>query len=90
MTAFENFTRLIRTLQTRAPHAEVDDTYRNIKAMLANVWPLEPRTRKGEWKRSGAGKMDVATVTTIDNENQFSNYSRLRQQLKLREQKGDG
>ena len=90
MTAFENSTRLINTLRTRAPSAEVDEGYRNLKAVLANVWPLDPRTRKGEWRRSGAGKMDVATVTTIDNESQFNNYSRLRQQLKLRERKGDG
>ena len=90
LTAFENLTRLINLLRVRAKNVEVDDAYRNLKAVLANVWPLEPHTRKGEWRRSGAGKMDVATVTTIDNESQFNRYSRLRQQLKLRELKGDG
>jgi hypothetical protein len=84
MTAFENFGRLINLLMMRAPGAEVDDSYRSLRAVLANVWPLEPQTRKGEWRRSGAGKVDVATVTTIDNESQFNNYSRLRQHVKLR------
>ena len=88
MTAFENFTTLINLLRLRAPKVEVDDSYRSLRAVLANVWPLEPQTRKGEWRRSGAGKVDVATVTTIDNEIQFNSYSRLRQRLKLRELEG--
>lgn len=85
MTAFENFTTLINLLRLRAPKIGVDDSYRSLRALLANVWPLEPQTRKGEWRRSGAGKVDVSTVTTIDNEIQFNSYSRLRQRLKLRE-----
>lgn len=85
LTAFENFTALINLLRLRAPKADVDDSYRSLRALLRNVWPLEPQTRKGEWRRSGAGKVDVSTVTTIDNEIQFNNYSRLRQRLKLRE-----
>jgi hypothetical protein len=88
MTAFENFTTLINLLRLRAPKVEVDDSYRSLRALLANVWPLEPQTRKGEWRRSGAGKVDVSTVTTIDNEIQFNSYSRLRQRLKLRELEG--
>jgi hypothetical protein len=89
MTAFENFTTLVDLLRTRAPNIEVDDSYRSLRTVLTNIWPLEPQTRKGEWRRSGAGKMDVATVTTIDNEIQFNCYSRLRQCVKLRELEGD-
>jgi len=85
MTAFENFTTLINLLRLRAPKIGVDDSYRSLRALLRNVWPLEPQTRKGEWRRRGAGKVDVSTVTTIDNEIQFNSYSRLRQRLKLRE-----
>ena len=88
MTAFENFTTLIKLLRLRAPKVEVDDSYRSLRALLANVWPLEPRTRKGDWRRRGAGKVDVATVTTTDNEAQFNRYSRLRHRLKLRELEG--
>lgn len=85
MTAFENFTTLINLLRARSPKADVDDSYRSLRGVLANVWPLEHQTRKGEWRRTGAGKVDVSTVTTIDNEIQFNNYSRLRQRLKMRE-----
>lgn len=88
MTAFENFTKLISRLRVRAPKVEVDDSYRSLRALLASVWPLEPQTIKGEWRRSGAGKVDVATITTTDNEAQFNYYSRLRHRMKLRELEG--
>jgi len=85
MTAFENFARLIDVLRSRAPNVEQDDVYRRVRAVLANVWPLEPQTRKGEWRRSGAGKMDLSTVTSTNNEIQFNSYSRLRRRVKLHE-----
>ena len=88
MTAFENLVTLINLLKTRAPNVEVDDAYRSLRPVLANVWPLEPQTSKGEWRRSSVGKVVVSTVTTIDNEIQFNSYSRLRQRLKLRELEG--
>jgi hypothetical protein len=84
MTAFENFSALLNLLRLRAPNVEVDVAYVGLRPVLANVWPLEPQTRKGEWRRNGAGKYDVATVTTTDNEAQFNRYSRLRHGLKLR------
>jgi hypothetical protein len=89
MTAFENLATLINLLKTRAPEIEFDDSYRSLRAVLNNVWPLEPQTRKGEWRRSGAGKVDVSTVTTIGNEIQFNTYSRLRQRIKSSELEGD-
>lgn len=90
MTAFENFSALLNLLHRRAPNVEVDAAYVGLRPVLANVWPLEPQTRKGEWRRSGAGKYDVATVTTTDNEAQFNRYSRLCHGLKLRELEGHG
>jgi hypothetical protein len=89
MTAFENLAVLINLVKTRAPGIEFDDSYRSLRTVLNNVWPLEPQTRKGEWRRSGVGKVDVSTVTTIDNENQFNAYSRLRQQIKFNELEGE-
>jgi hypothetical protein len=84
-TAFENFAALIKLLQEHTPNARFDDSYTLARPALATVWPIEPQTRKGEWRRSGAGKVDVATVTTTDNEGQFTRYSRLLRYLKLRE-----
>jgi hypothetical protein len=51
---------------------------------------LEAQRRTGDWRRSGAGKFDMATVTTTDNETQFNRYSRLRHRLKLREMDRSG
>jgi len=85
MTTFENFVALIRLLRERATKAQVDDSYNQARPALAIVWPVEQQTRKGEWRRSGAGKFNLATVTTTDNEAQFTRYSRLRHCLRLRE-----
>jgi hypothetical protein len=89
VTAFENFTKLLSLLGRRASKVEVDDTYRSLRAVLGNIWPLEPQTSKGELRRSGARKVDVSTVTTIDNEIQFDRYSRLRQHMKMLELEND-
>jgi hypothetical protein len=84
-TTFENFTALIRMLREHAANAQLDDSYNHARPALASVWSVQEQTRKGEWRRSGAGKFDVATVTTTDNEAQFTRYSRLHHHLKLRE-----
>jgi hypothetical protein len=84
VTAYENFTALVGVLRQRAANASFDDSYARARPALAAVWPVEPKETKGEWRRSGAGKFDMATVTTTDNEDQFTRYSRLRHWLKLR------
>lgn len=85
VTTFENFATLISLLRERATNAQLDDSYNQARPALATVWPVEQQTRKGEWRRSGAGKLSAATVTTTDNEPQFNRYSRLRHCLRLRE-----
>ena len=90
MTTFENLTTLLGKLRERAPNVELDDSYVSLRPVLQNVWPLEAQTRKGDWRRSGAGKFDIATVTTTDNKAQFNRYSRLRHRLKSREMDGSG
>jgi hypothetical protein len=89
ITAFANFKALVELLRGRAADAEFDESYVNLRAALSTVWPIEPQTRRGEWRRSGAGKVDMATVTTTDNEAQFTRYSRLRRCLRLRELESD-
>jgi hypothetical protein len=84
ITAFENFRALIKLLSERAPNVEVDESYLAVRPLLARLWPLGASTRTGGWRRSGAGKFDVSTVTSTDNENQFSNYSRLLKCLRMR------
>ena len=82
ITTFENFTVLLNVLRERATNAQSDDSYAQARSALEIVWPLEPQTRIGDWRRSGAGKFDTATVTTTDNEGQFTRYSRLRHYLR--------
>lgn len=85
ITAFENFRVLIKLLRERADSLEVDDSYLAIRPLLANVWPLGANTHTGGWRRRGSGKFDMSTVTSTDNETQFSKYSRLLRCLKMRE-----
>src|SRR2546423_8454849 len=84
LTAFDNFKALINLLSERAA-LEIDQSYLRMRALLTDVWPLQKQTRKGAWRRSGAGKYDMSTVTTTDNETQFNNYSRLLWFVKIRE-----
>lgn len=76
LTAFDNFKALINLLRERST-VEIDESYVRMRPLLADVWALQKQTRKGAWRRSGAGKYDISTVTTTDNETQFNNYSRL-------------
>lgn len=86
ITAFENFRALITLLGERAANVKVDESYLAARPLLARVWPLGASTRTGGWRRSGAGKVDISTVKSTDNENQFSNYSRLLHRLRMRSQ----
>lgn len=85
VTAFQNFAELVKFLRERAPGAYFDDAYARTRAILEIVWPLEPQVKRGEWRRSGAGKFDTTTATVTDNEAQFTRYSRLRHCLRLRD-----
>jgi hypothetical protein len=76
MTAFDNFKALISLLRERSA-VEIDESYIRMRPMLADIWALQKQTRKGAWRRKGAGKYDMSTVATTDNETQFNNYSRL-------------
>ena len=84
LTAFDNFRALINLFSEHTA-LEVDQSYLRMRRLLADVWPLQKQTRKGAWRRSGAGKYDMSTVTTTDNESQFNNYSRLLWFLRMRE-----
>jgi hypothetical protein len=90
VTAFANFMVLINLLRERATNSHFDDSYGRLRPALAAVWPVEPQTSKGELRCRGGGRFDVATVTTNDNEGQFTLYSRLCRQLRLRELENEG
>lgn len=76
LTAFDNARALIQYL-IDSSRAEQNDKYDRLKAVLANVWPLQNTTTEGRSRRPRAGRNEVSTVTASDNEMQFNKYSRL-------------
>lgn len=84
VTTFQNFTALINFLRERASIARFDDSYLRARPLLETLWPQEQQMKKGELRRRGSSKFDSATVTTTDNEAQFTRYSRLKHCLRMR------
>lgn len=84
MLAAENYFLLLEVLRERSPAAEFDDSYVRLRQPLTAVWPLVQQTEGRGWRRARPGKYNIGAVTTTNNEMQFTRYSRLRHNLKLR------
>ena len=76
LTAFANFAALTALLRERATAAVLDDSYVRVRNALNTVWPAEPNARAKQRRRTAFGDFD-SSVTSIDNELQFTRYSRL-------------
>jgi hypothetical protein len=76
LTAFANFTGLTRLLRAHAIAAVIDDSYVGLHAALDSVWPVAPTARAKE-RRGSAFRGFDSSVTSIDNQLQFTRYSRL-------------
>ena len=85
LLAAENFLNLKEALRSLAPHALYDESYNRVRHALAAAWPLEQHTESRGLRRERPGKFNVESVTTSDNEAQFTRYSRLQHHLKLLE-----
>lgn len=85
LTAFENTKALLEILRERASNAQVDESFGRLRAILANVWPLEKETKNAQLRHAGIGRREFVTVTTTNNHAQFSNYSQLMYRLRLRQ-----
>ncbi|HEX8706642.1 MAG TPA: hypothetical protein VF723_00145 [Pyrinomonadaceae bacterium] len=79
-----NFSKLAEVLRGRASRASFDDSYHRVRNALAVAWPLEQQTESRGWHRGGPGRVTTEAVIRSDNEQQFTRYSRLRRQLRLR------
>ena len=84
ITAFENFASLTTMLRERAGKADFDDSYNRLRSILAKIWPVEERAGLTERRRAGARAFH-ATITSSDNLEEFTRYSRLRRFLKAGE-----
>lgn len=84
LLASGNYLALTDVLRQRAPEAEFDDSYVRVRQALTVIWPMIRHTEGGGFRRARPGKYNVGTLTTSDNETQFTRYSRLRHYLRLR------
>ena len=81
LLATENFSRLITLIVEHAPAATLDDSYKSVRQLLEQVWPSERQTESSGWKREGFGRYSVGSKTELNNDKQFTRYSRLRNYL---------
>jgi hypothetical protein len=84
LLAAENFARLCATLSRRATTAVFDDAYTRLRHLLRAAWPVAEQTSSGGLRRDRPGRLRTEAVTSVNNETQFTRYSRLRQHFVLR------
>jgi hypothetical protein len=84
LTAFDNIKALREVLAAQS-QAVWDDSYSRLRPILGNVWPLESTSSESRSRRPRASRNEVSKVTASDNESQFTRYSRLLWNIRLRE-----
>lgn len=85
LMASKNFQTLTDVLRERAQIADYDDSYFRVRQSLSLVWPLEQRTESMGLSKPRMWRVNTGAATTSDNEMQFTRYSRLLHQLKMRQ-----
>lgn len=85
LLANENFEILLDEVKRRAPEADFDRNYKNVRPLLNNVWALNERKDSTGLQHAGVGKINLGNTVTIDNQNQFNRYSRLQAFWKIRQ-----
>lgn len=75
--AAENLKRLVSKLVSIAPEVRVIDDYIQIRRVLDMVWEPETRRESQGVQRTGMGKISMSNVSTRNNLQQFTKYSRL-------------
>ena len=81
LLAGENISRLLQLFREHAPNVEYDDSFNSVRKILEPVWPSEQQNESSGWRRDWPGKYSIGSVTELNNEMQFSRYSRLRRHL---------
>lgn len=81
MLATENMKRLAVKFQEFAPQARSVNDYLSVREILGNVWEIESRKDSLGLKRHSFGKFDFSNVSSSNNLQQFTKYSRLQWQL---------
>jgi hypothetical protein len=81
LIAAENFLTLVSIMRARASLATYDDSFTRVRRELARVWKPEQNVEARGLKRERPGKYSTETLTTSDNEAQFTRYALLRHYL---------
>lgn len=81
LLARENMKILSEKLRAFAPKAKFDNDYRALRAELSQIWEAEQTKNSKGLQRTGFGKFNLESITTIDNLSQFTKYSRLQWHL---------
>jgi len=75
--ARENIKKLAAALQNFAPNAKLVDDYLSVRSVLGNVWEVEQRKDSQGLTRQRFGKFDLSNISSSNNLQQFTKYSRL-------------
>ena len=81
LLAGENLLRLLQLFREHAPEVEYDDSFNSVRNTLEPVWPSNQQNESSGWHRERPGKYSIGSVMELNNEMQFSRYSRLRRHL---------
>jgi hypothetical protein len=68
-------------MRARATAATYDDSFARVRHALAFIWKPEQHVESRGLKRERPGKYSTETLTTSDNEAQFTRYALLRHYL---------
>lgn len=77
LLANENFEILLDELKRRATFAVFDRNYKTSRQLLNQVWDADERRDSTGLQHAGVGKINLGSVVTVSNQNQFNRYSRL-------------
>jgi hypothetical protein len=79
--ARENIKKLVARLQSVAPNAKLVDDYPAIRNLLGEIWEIEQRKDSQGLARQRFGKFDLSSVSSSNNLQQFTKYSRLQRHI---------
>lgn len=79
--AHDNLKKLAAKLQTIVPQAKFVDDYLAVRGVLGEVWEVEQRRDSQGLQRQRFGKFDLSSISSSNNSQQFTKYSRLQWHL---------
>jgi hypothetical protein len=79
--ARDNIKKLVVKLHTIAPNAKLINDYLSLRNVLGEIWEVEQRKDSKGLSRQRFGKFDLSNISSSNNLQQFTKYSRLQWQI---------